>query len=55
MSLPAAQSALVIGLRPLGFLGLARHFHLHTLFIDLLSIHAINSLMDGLFRIKNLH
>ena len=49
MALAAAEPALVVGLRALGFLGLSGHFHLDALLIELLAIHAINSLMDGLF------
>jgi hypothetical protein len=43
MPLSPAQSALVIGLRTLGLFGLAGYLYSHSLLVDFLSIHPVDS------------
>lgn len=54
MALAAAESALVIGLWPLGLFGLTGHLNAHALIAHLLPVHAINSLVERLFRVEHL-
>jgi hypothetical protein len=54
MALPAAQSALVVGLWSFGFFGLSCDFHSNTLLVDLFSIHFINSFLDSIFCFEDL-
>lgn len=54
MALPAAESALVAGLRALRLFRLAGHFDAHSLVADFLAVHAINSLVESLFRVEHL-
>lgn len=54
MALAAAESALVIGLRSLGLFGLAGHLNAHALIAHFFPIHAINSLVERLFRVEHL-
>ena len=46
MSFASAKSALVVWLRPLGLLGLTSDLDLDTLFVDVLTVHVVDSLLD---------
>lgn len=55
MSLSSTETALIVRLRALGFLRLPSNLHSHTLVINILSVHLIHRLLDGLFRVKHLY
>ena len=55
VTFPAAQSALIIGLRSFRLLWLASNLHLHSGLIDILSVHFFNSLLNSFLPIKHLN
>ena len=55
MSLSATQTAFILRLRALGFLGLSSDLHSNALIIDVLAIHLIDSLDVGILGLKHLH
>ena len=53
VTLSAAQSALIVGLRSLGLFGLTCNLNLDSRIIDVFSVHFFNSLLNGFFSIEH--
>jgi hypothetical protein len=54
MALAAAQSALIVGLGSFWFFWLSSYLDADALFVDLFSVHIVNSLLDRIFSLEDL-
>lgn len=54
MAFTAAQSALIVGLGSLWLFWLPSYLDANALFVDLFSVHIVDSLLDRIFRLEDL-
>lgn len=54
MALAAAQSALIVGLGSLWFFWLSSYLDADALFVDLFSVHIVDSLLDRILSLEDL-